>query len=225
MLRRILGLLAACLVFFTPNAIQASRRYLHDQFGAIRGRVLDPSGKPVAGASVYAKTTAPSASGMFATKSDRLGAFFFREAPTGEYRVYATTDDTDISHGFFNSPPWTINVLVREAQVTRGVTVRLYPNVATLLGIAQDKITGVRVVNPRMVLHSHDNPKRWISIGTNLPDYRFRILVPDIPLIIKVSADGYEDWYYGSDGTKEHAEVLQLAPGTTKELAIPLRKP
>lgn len=223
-LRRTLIAFLVVSAIFASNLARGSSQHLRSQFGAIRGRVLDPGGKPVAGASVYAKTTAPSARGMFATKSDESGVFFFREVPAGGYRVYATKDDTDISNVFFNSPPWTVNALVREARVTRGVTVRLYTNTATLLGRAQDEKTGELIANARMFLYRDDNPARWISIGARLPAHRFRLLIPDISFRIKVSAPGYEDWYYGRDGSKEHAEVLRLEPNTVKELTIPLRR-
>lgn len=224
MLRRtLIGFLVGSAIL-ASNLARGSYQHSPSQFGAIRGRVLDPADKPVAAVWVYARTTGPSGGGVLVTKSDESGAFFFREVPAGGYRVYATMDQSDISFLFFNSAPWTATVSVHESRVTRGVTLRLYTNSATLLGRAQDQETGARVISATMFLYRDDNPNRWTSIGPRLPEHRFRVRVPNIPLKIKVSAPGYEDWYYGRDGSKEHAEALRLEPNSTKELNISLKR-
>jgi hypothetical protein len=52
----------------------------------------------------------------------------------------------------------------------------------------------------------------------------FSILVPwSKPFGMRVSAQGYETWYFGSDGTPEGASPVRMAPHDSKQLLISLR--
>ncbi len=219
MLRRIAFGSIVVSALFTSISARVYYKHSHTRPGAIRGRVLDSTGRSVSGVIVNARSVAPARGGVFATKSDERGVFSFSEVPAGEYKVWATKDENDISFWFFNFAPWTVTVIVRDGLVTRGVTVQL-SNTARLLGVAGDATTGVALSDAAIFLCRQEDPRKCASF---LAD-RFRFLIPNIPLRIRVSAPGYEDWYYGSDGTKEHAEVLQLKPNTTKELTISLRR-
>lgn len=219
MLIRTLTAFLIVSAIFASNSARGSHRAANTEFGGIRGRVLDPGGQPAAGIIVNARSVAPARGGVFVTKSDDSGNFVFREVPAGRYKIYASKDQTDISFMFFNTAPWTASTIVREGQVTRGTIVRL-SKTAKLIGFVLDAATGARLRDARISLCRDDDPRKCFSFS----DERFRLLVPSIAYRIKVSAAGYEDWYYGRDGSKEHAEALRLEPNTSKELTIPLRR-
>ena len=66
--------------------------------------------------------------------------------------------------------------------------------------------------------HADDNLDR---LGTGLGEEaagKVTVLVPSMPIRIEIQAPGYEDWYYGGNGTSEQALSLCLVPGTTEEI-------
>ena len=205
---------------------QNPQQNLPPDFGAIRGRVLNTEGHPVSGVQVNAAHAGPGPSDslVLVTYTNRRGGFFFRRVIPAIYEVYAIKDEKDYRDiSFLIDESGTATVTVYEGQVTRGVVVRLNMKRARLSARVVDAGTGQPIKNPTLFLCRNERFNYCPGTGTNQSNGQFRLLIPPITLRVKVTATDYEDWYYGNDGSKEQADVLHLAPGTTKELSISLR--
>jgi hypothetical protein len=64
---------------------------------------------------------------------------------------------------------------------------------------------------------------RPVTVHVGYPKGRLRLLLPPVPVIFKISAPGYQEWWYGADGSEERAEALLIETGSTRELAITLQ--
>ncbi len=208
------------------STILYGQRTSAPHFGSITGRVLDESGKPVAGGKVSAQTTGPSAGGIYETFTDSSGRFRFAEIQADTYRLYATKDGNgfeDVSWIFFYLiAPWTAEVTVREHQMSKGITVRMFSKRGKLRGSLVDAETSQPIKDATLFLCRKDR-NSCVGVNNDLGG-RFHVLVPSIPSRARAYAPGYQDWYYGKDGSKENAEALQIAPNAIKELTIPLRR-
>ncbi len=215
----------AVVVICAVSGSSYSQRMSTPHFGSITGRVLDETGKPGARAKVSLTTTGPSTGG-YDTVADSSGHFVFAEVQAGRYRVTASRDENgyrDISWIFFNLiPPWTVEVSVTEHYVSRGIVVRMYSKKAKLTGSLLDAETRQPIKDATLFLCRQDR-NSCVGVNNDLAG-RFRVLVPSIPLRVRAYAPGYQDWYYGPGGSKEHSETLRLEPNTIKELTIPLRR-
>jgi hypothetical protein len=74
-----------------------------------------------------------------------------------------------------------------------------------------------------MDLRHANNPANSIGLSTGYPKGRLRLPLPPAPVIFKISAPGYKEWWYGADGSEERAEALLIETGSTRELAITLQ--
>ena len=181
----------AALVICAVSGISYSQRTSAPHFGSITGRVLDETGKPVAHAKVSLTTTGPSTGG-YDTVADSSGHFVFAEVQAGRYRVTASRDENgyrDISWIFFNLiPPWTVEVSVREHQISTGIVVRMYSKKAKLTGSLVDAETGQSIQDATLWLCRKD---RNICTGVNNePTGGFLVLIPTIPLRARAYASG-----------------------------------
>ncbi|HYE65559.1 MAG TPA: carboxypeptidase-like regulatory domain-containing protein [Pyrinomonadaceae bacterium] len=200
--------------------------------GAIAGQVVDSAGNPVAGATVSAVPENQTAGGMppitfTAASTDEGGRFYLEGVTPGTYIIYAAKESAgypSTSFNFFVADPRSApKVTVGEQQVAQNVLVRLGPKAARLVGRIVDAKTGQPVDRAEIFLTRADNPNNYHITGPNRPGGDFQLLVPSIAFKIKVSAPGYQDWYFGNDGKKERASVMQIAPNATQELTIALR--
>jgi Carboxypeptidase regulatory-like domain len=193
-------------------------------YGAVEGQVIDSDGKEVVGASVYAEREGPD--GILPETRTHSGGKFLLPLTPGTYVLYAVRPSQgfkDTSNWFFNGEPWAIKATVSAGQITRAGSIRLNTKMARLTAQAIDGRSGKFVKNAAIELCPAENPKRCPSTGTNVSAGGFRLLVPSLPLIIKVSARGYEDWYYGGDGSQAQAKPLQLTPHALKQLTVRLQ--
>jgi hypothetical protein len=197
-------------------------------FGAIEGRVVDASGKPLAGAVVEvrpADQTAASGALPVAYTNDE-GRFFLDGVTPGTHMIYASKEDDGYPStflAFFVADATTIpKVTVHNKQVTEGTLVRLGPKAARLFGRVVDGRTGQPVEEAEIILYREDNPDNYFSFGLNADGGRFQRLIPSIGFRMKVSSPGYEDWYYNGIASREQAEVIRVEPNTSKELLISL---
>lgn len=195
-----------------------------DLQGTVQGRVLTPGGTSVFGTKVYSVWNGPN--GVLPESiTNKNGRFSFRLRP-GVYTLYATRDEggfRDIAYEFLTAEPWSVKVTVYEGQVTRGVIIRVDTKKPKLIVETIDSKTGKPVNNPRMTLCLDENSNQCMSTNPWRSSHRFRLLLPSIPLGIKVSARGYDDWYYGGDGSQAQAKPLQLTPRRLKQLTVRLQ--
>jgi hypothetical protein len=82
-----------------------------------------------------------------------------------------------------------------------------------------DAATQQSVIGAHLTLCKADNPIKCYTINDSSPTGQFRQLVPSIPVTIKVSAPGYEDWWYKEKGAREAAKLL-VAQGSVKGITI-----
>jgi hypothetical protein len=202
--------------------------------GVIRGRVIDQNSVPVSGVRVYAMVAdhppRATSSDVHAI-TDENGAFFLGCAEPGRNGVYTVKEDDFYPDTFltpFVDPRFFTAVDVTDQQVVRGVEVYLPPkagklNIRVRDARSEKPIDGVVLT----ICRSNESvklPGPECSVLTNLPESGFSRLLPAMAYMIKASAPGYQDWYYGSDGSKKHMEVMQLTPKMTKNLIIALRQ-
>jgi hypothetical protein len=93
-----------------------------------------------------------------------------------------------------------------------------------LTGKVRDAETNQPIKSVIMALHHADNPINAMGRSTGLPMGRLRLPVPPVPVIFKISAPGYQPWWYGADGSEERAEALHIVNGATRELDIHLHR-
>jgi hypothetical protein len=161
------------------------------------------------------------------TKSDIRGNFRFKGLKAGTYTLYvakeedgyAPTDSAFHYAGSVDAP----QVTVYEQHAPPEVVIHLGPKAARLTGHIVDGATNKPVVwNVQITLSRVDNPNYMYSTGSGL-NGEFNILIPPVPFMMKVSAPGYEDWYYRNEGSKQRADPLEVAVGADKELIVSLR--
>ena len=202
---------------------------LASQFGAIEGHIVDETGRGIAGAMV---TAIPAGQigpvTQTVARADAHGRFMLIDLPPGTYLLYAAKEEAgylSTSYSFFVVNPAAIpKVSVLAQQITQDVVIRLGAKAARLVGRVLDAETGQPIQRAEMMLIRADDPGKYHLTGPNKAGGIFQLIVPTVPFKIKVSAPGYRDWYYGSDGTREKSYVMLIAPDTTKELIIPLQQ-
>jgi hypothetical protein len=196
--------------------------------GVINGYVLNEEGRPVGKADVYAQPTKAAWAGRLPSgRSDSSGRFTIHVWHPTEYAVTAVKEKDgypDTYNSFYGPPTvtWPI-VTIGEWQTHHEVTVYLGPSLGRLTGKILDAETAQPIEIVRMNLHHLNNPEKFISRGAEYPKGRYRLLVPVVPVKFKISVPGYQEWWYGADGSEERAEALQIEPGSTRELTIRLR--
>lgn len=200
------------------------------QYGAIEGRVLDEEGNPLAGAIVdlHPIDETVIAGSLPVAYTDEQGRFFLDGVIPGTHMIYASKEEDGYPSsylGFFIDPSVVPKVTVHHKQVTEGVTLRLGSKAARLAARIVDAETNQPVEDAEIILYRTENPNNYFSFGLNQSGGRFQRLIPSLPLNLKVTAPGYEDWFYGENGTQEKQSVIQVAPNTTKELRIALQHP
>lgn len=206
---------------------------LAGQLGAIEGRVVDEAGRAIGGALVNAVPLLQSTAGDVpgapsVVHADEFGRFSFDGLRAGTYLLYAAKEDEGYLSSLFpffstQGGAGMPRVSVIERQLTPNVIVQLGARAARLVGRVLDAETGQPLEKAEITLSREDNPNNFVLTGPNKSGGIFQLQVPTVPFRIKVSAQGYQDWYYGSDGTRGHAASLQLLPNTTRELIVNLR--
>jgi Carboxypeptidase regulatory-like domain len=188
--------------------------------GAIEGRVLDANGQVVSEAEVHVLKSDFTSGKIPTVYTDKEGKFLIKGLASGIYTISVGKEEEGYVHmssPFFSAGLITApQVNVNEHQTTTDVVVHLGPKAAKLIGRVVDVSTNRPVnnlQNVQITLRRVDYPDYSYSTGLGL-DSEFNILVPSVPVMIEVSASGYE---------KKHLSPLQLKQGEVKRLDISLR--
>jgi hypothetical protein len=161
------------------------------------------------------------------TKSDIQGSFQFKGLKVGTYTLYVAKEEdgyapTDSAFHYGSSAD-APQVTVNDQQPPQEVVIHLGPKAARLTGRIIDGATNDPVAwDAQITLRRMDNPDFMYATGPNLKG-EFNVLVPSAPFTMKVSAPGYEDWYFRNEGSKQQSDALEIAGDTTKELTVSLR--
>ena len=194
-------------------------------YGAIEGRVLDEKGHPVSGAKVSSMILDYPPGRLFSAETDAQGHFSLRYARPGRNAVYVGKEDEYYPDTFlspFVDAKLVPVVNVVEQSVTEGVEVRLPPRGGKVVAEVIDASTQQPVAGARVTLCRADNPDRCQTINDSSPTGHFSQLIPSMPVTIKVSAPGFEDWWYTESGSTKTSKFL-VPPGAVKGISILLR--
>lgn len=198
------------------------------QFGGIEGKVVDDNGQPISGAEVLAEKSGFLSGKIPRALTDKLGKFAFKELSPGTYELNAKKDDDGypISDSAFHYGRTTakIQVTVNENQVTRNVIVKIGIKMGLLVIHVVNAATKEPIKKSKVTLRRLDNPEfKYITGPYDAEGANKKIPAPASPFTVEVSAPGYEIWRYRKEGSRKQADSLQVAPGETKELTVPLR--
>ncbi|MFN2455142.1 MAG: carboxypeptidase-like regulatory domain-containing protein [Pyrinomonadaceae bacterium] len=199
------------------------------QGGVIMGSVINAEGRPVAHANVRAKSFRGSRGRQPETRTDQQGKFTLTNLSPDTYLVvvrkdedgYLRTDSTFHADGVTTPPQITVG----DNQTIQDVILHIGQKGGKLTGQVIDAVTSEPIRNADISFRRTDNPKAFYSTGVDFLEGkgRFKIIVPTEPFTMEVSAPGYEDWTYSSDGSGKHKDPLKLAKEETRNLKIALR--
>jgi hypothetical protein len=180
----------------------------------ISGNVIDQSGNPVPGATVYLvqQGIAFDVPRQRAVKTDKNGLFDFRGGlDFGEYRVYSRKDSDgypDYSDRFYAESNWeSPTVDLTEEQASATVTVTMGNKAGVLIGQVVDARTRASV-NAKLVFWDEEGNDHSVFVHG-----KFRALLPPQKnLTMMVLMSGYR--------TQSPADPLWLEPGQQIRLDI-----
>lgn len=222
----LLGVLGTSSAFSAVTPFQHHDREGVAGCGVIAGQVLDETGSPVAGATVSSMITdRPPRARLKSSLTDEQGRFILTCAQPGSNRVYVSKEDQYYPNTFL-SPFVDAKLIplvdVLEQGVTEGVEVHLPPRGAKVVAHVIDTVTQQPVDGARMTFCKSDDPSKCLTINATSPNAEFATLVPSIRLAVKVSAPGYQNWYYKEGNASSRINIL-LTPGSIKGLTVHLR--
>lgn len=184
--------------------------------GTISGIVVDTEGKPVSQATVVARMRSPSAGPSIPAQADRRGRFTMTGLEAETYELYACKEE----NGYAESPATfyvgttsiILQITLKENEVSRGNVVCVGPKALKLFGRVVDAVTKKPVDRVRITMRRVDNPGDFFQTGVH---GSFRILVPQVPITVEVTAPGYE---------KKDLGTLTPKAGQINRIEVMLRK-
>lgn len=197
-------------------------------FGSISGFVVDENGKPIAGATVYARLADQGAHGqMNSMLTDREGRFLLGQVRPGLNTVHAFKEEDGYPDTFFafyvTSAAAIPHVTVFEGQVAN-VTVQLGPKAIRVALNVSDSDSNEPIKDASLELRRAADPSVYVSMSCR-PDGngKCQVLIPPQPTRVKMKKAGYEDLDITDQIT---AQVLAAnrQPSETREMAIRLRR-
>lgn len=165
-------------------------------FGAVEGMVMNATGRPVAGAKVYAAPVGrEDLRGRLTTAtSDQEGRFVIPHVLAGTAMIMARKEEEGYCNTlyalFVENLATLPTVTVAEGQVSRGVSVVL-PSCAKLNGTVKDRKSGALIPEAHIRLSREDNPHLDLRMSV---DGQFQFVLPKLPYTIEVDAPGYRAW-------------------------------
>jgi len=206
------------LLFLMLQVLAATTLFAQDdgRSGDIEGFVLDKNSHGIVGAEVTAFQPDRPSAGILPQVQSGVGGHFLMTGlwPPGLYQVTAQKP-----RGGYGNPAITLfaspsaeapRVEVRPGETTKGVVV--------------DASSGEEVRGARAVLFSANSSMEYWGGGLACQANIFLLLPSDKSVRVRISARGYETWYYGPDGTEAHATPIKMSPGETKEIIVRLHR-
>lgn len=218
------GSLIAILVlslYHSSASAQAPSDYV------ISGRVFDESNQGVVNVRVCAKPedydqvplvpcNRSDANGNFAIKVGRPAHWtIFPEKTAAGYMWQAVP--------FYRNPAMPlVKVVLTESNRTASVMVPLGPKNGSLSGKAIDAYTHRPIENIRFTMCQAADPKTCYAKSVKSPSGEFNVGAALVPFTLRITADGYEDWWGLSGSDKDRA--ISIAAGTRTEVLCLLRR-
>jgi carboxypeptidase family protein len=200
-----------------------------EEYGTISGRVLDADGRPVESVIVTAENTARPARNLPRADTNEDGEFTIDGLVAGRYELYTRKEEDGYPRTEFNlydSGTPNPEVQVYPRQTAQRITLRLGPKAALLTGEVVDAVTRRPLKYAEVTVRRVDFADRFLRTGLSLPVElgEFELLVPSLPVTVKVAATGYEDWYYQSGDEGQETSSIILESNTTKHLVVALQR-
>ena len=194
----------------THGAHQAGRG------GTISGIVVDMEGKPVSQADVSVRRRNAMTGPDIPAQADKQGRFTVTGLEAETYQISASKEEDGYPHlasTFYAGTKSIIQqVTLNENEVSSGNVIRVGPKALKLFGRVVDAVTKKPVNRVRITMRRVDNPGDFFQTGVH---GSFRILVPQVPITVEVSAPGYE---------KRNLDAMTPKAGQINRLDVTLRK-
>jgi hypothetical protein len=192
----------------------------------IIGQVHDPQGIPVAKAEVVARCECAWSGRLPDARTDAKGRFSIYISMPGTFRLYAAKEEqffplTDSPFYGVDSVP-APRLTVNDNDVLDAGTVLLHSQAGKLAVRVVDAETGTRVRDARIAVRRNDNPNA--VMGSDLGGDLTELVPAAVALQVEARSEGYDDYYYGGDGTKAQSSPIYAEAKATTEITIPLRR-
>ncbi len=215
---KLIPLAAVCVLLSTSSLSQTPASY------TISGRVHDELDHDLAGVRVCA--ISDSSRNANCGISNAKGEFVVRVSSAGRYRIFPekSQDGYHVQYQLFYRHPSTpiMEAVLDDSNKSSFVSVLVGPKNGVLVGKTTDAVTRRPVENARFVLCHAANPRICWSLSAKNAEGEFKIPVSHVPFMLRVMADGYEDWQGLSGSDKD--SPISVASGATMELNLYLRR-
>ena len=158
--------------------------------------------------------------------SDATGHFVIPAGRPSRYSIFAEKTaagyqwQRDMFYRESDLPLLDVTLTATNPSTT--VSVPLGERTGFVTGKIMDANTGLAVDNARLTLCQIANARLCKTITTKNADGTFNVGAAKVPFTLKISAEGYEDWW-GPNGVGEK-NAISVAPGEAIELVALLRR-
>lgn len=209
---------------FSTSELERGHGPISPKTAVIAGHVLNNNGQAISAATVYAESSSITLGKLPIATSDDQGSFLIELPAAGTYKVYASkeaegyADTGSLFHsaGFLSIP----EVKVSQGEKVQGIVVQMGPKAARIDGQIMDVRTKHTMKNAQITLSRIESQNYTYSTGTDV-NGSFNVLVPSAAFKMKVSAPGYDDWFYKSEDGQD--DFIQLSSDTTKRIIVILQ--
>jgi hypothetical protein len=188
----------------------------------ISGQVIDESGQGVPGVRVCALSVIDRPGGNMDCGTSRDdGKFLIRQQEAGRFRLIydKASDGYTPQLRFYRNPAVVIpEVAVDDQNRSASASVVLGPKSGVIRGKAIDASTNLPLDNIQLTLCRAADPRNCFNRSFKSADGKFEVLTSHEPFIIRIAADGFEDWN-GPDGSEKHPSPLFVASAQSLDLA------
>ncbi len=192
---------------------------------SIRGDVRDAFGEFVSGVRVCASYISPEPRKyVVCARSDEKGRFTLKLTKHGRYSVsYDKVSDRYMpqNRAYYRDPSAPIPVVdLDDNSPTSIISLSLSARSGVVTGKAIDTQTQLPVEDIQITMCHVDSSQACFSMSAKNIKGEFRVLASLVPFTLKITADGYEDWF-GMTGSNA---PIYVPSDTTLELSVRLRR-
>ena len=193
--------------------------------GEVRGFVVDPQGRFVAGATIRAHyIDGPVFGSPPEAQTGHSGQFTLSSVSLGDYDLIAMKEDDGYPNPFwsFYHPRQPIRVtLSSEAPRVDSIRLMLEPKAAVVAGTISDAVSGEPL---SAVIHMWraDKENDYVDQGVS---GHYRILIPaDTDVRISVRSPGHQEWFNGGATEASRTASMVISGGQSQELHVKLAR-